>query len=114
MTIIGQGVKSRFFTTEDPIGKPIKVGNEWLTVVGVLEDRKVSAETAQRLGIRDANMDVYVPLPTMLLRYRNRGEVTQAGDGARGTRVEQRRRTTTPPRPTTSAPRSGTTISSTR
>src|SRR5204863_3867504 len=25
----------------------------------------------------DANMDVYVPLPTMLLRYRNRAEVTQ-------------------------------------
>ncbi len=78
VTIIGQGVKSRFFTTEDPIGRPIKVGNEWLTVVGVLEDRKVSQETAQRLGIRDANMDVYVPLPTMLLRYRNRAEVTQA------------------------------------
>ena len=77
VAIIGQGVKSRFFTTENPIGRPIKVGNEWLTVVAVLEDRKVSAETAQRLGIRDANMDVYVPLPTMLLRYRNRGEVTQ-------------------------------------
>jgi putative ABC transport system permease protein len=77
VAIIGQGVKSRFFTTENPIGKPIKVGNEWLTVVGVLEDRKVSAETAQHLGIRDANMDVYVPLATMLLRYRNRAEVTQ-------------------------------------
>ncbi|HTI62387.1 MAG TPA: ABC transporter permease [Gemmatimonadaceae bacterium] len=77
VAVIGQGVKSRFFTTQDPIGHTIKVGNEWLTVVGVLEDRKVSAETAQRLGIRDANMDVYVPLPTMLLRYRNRAEVTQ-------------------------------------
>ena len=77
VAIIGQGVKSRFFTTEEPVGRTIKVGNQWLTVVGVLEDRKVSAETAQRLGIRDANMDVYVPLPTMLLRYRNRAEVTQ-------------------------------------
>jgi putative ABC transport system permease protein len=77
VAIIGQGVKSRFFTTEDPIGRTIKVGNQWLTVVGVLEDRKVSAETAQHLGIRDANMDVYVPLSTMLLRYRNRAEVTQ-------------------------------------
>ena len=77
VTVIGQGVKSRFFTTEEPIGRPIKVGSQWLTVIGVLEDRKVSAETAQRLGIRDANMDVYVPLPTMLLRYRNRSEVTQ-------------------------------------
>jgi putative ABC transport system permease protein len=77
VTIIGQGVKSRFFTTEDPIGRTVKVGNQWLTVIGVLEDRKVSAETAQRLGIRDANMDVYVPLASMLLRYRNRAEVTQ-------------------------------------
>ena len=77
VAIIGQGVKSRFFTTEDPIGRTIKVGSQWLTVVGVLEDRKVSSETAQHLGIRDANMDVYVPLPTMLLRYRNRAEVTQ-------------------------------------
>jgi putative ABC transport system permease protein len=78
VTIIGQGVKSRFFTTENPIGGKIKVGGQWLTVVGVLADRKVSSENAQRLGIRDANMDVYVPLPAMLLRYRNRGEVTQA------------------------------------
>jgi putative ABC transport system permease protein len=78
VTIIGQGVKSRFFTTENPIGRTVKVGTQWLTVVGVLEDRKVSTETAKRLGIRDANMDVYVPLPTMLLRFRNRGEVTQA------------------------------------
>jgi putative ABC transport system permease protein len=78
VAIIGQGVKSRFFTTEDPIGRSVKVGNQWLTVIGVLEDRTVSAESAKRLGIRDASMDVYVPLPTMLLRYRNRGEVTQA------------------------------------
>ena len=77
VAIIGHGVKTRFFTTEEPIGKPIKVGNVWLTVVGVLEDRKVSNQTAQKLGIRDANMDVYVPLPTMLLRYRNRAQVTE-------------------------------------
>jgi putative ABC transport system permease protein len=77
VAIIGHGVKSRFFTTEEPIGKPIKVGNVWLTVVGVLEDRKVSDQTSQKLGIRDANMDVYVPLSTMLLRYRNRSVVTE-------------------------------------
>ena len=77
VAIIGQGVKSRFFTSENPVGRPVKVGTQWLTVVGVLEDRKVSSETAKHLGIRDASMDVFVPLPTMLLRFRNRGEVTQ-------------------------------------
>ena len=77
VAIIGQGVRSRFFTTEEPIGRPIKVGDSWLTVVGVLTDRQVAEQTSQRLGIRDANMDVYVPLTTMLLRYRNRAQVTQ-------------------------------------
>ena len=78
VAVIGQGVKARFFTTQDPIGHTVKLGTEWLTIVGVLEDRRVSSESAKRLGIRDADMDVYVPLPTMLLRFRNRSEVTQS------------------------------------
>jgi putative ABC transport system permease protein len=78
VAVIGYGVKSRFFTQQDPIGLPLKVGQNWLTVIGVLADRKVSGQNAQRLGIRDANMDVYIPAPTMLLRYRNRALVTQA------------------------------------
>jgi putative ABC transport system permease protein len=77
VAIIGRGVRTRFFTTEDPIGKAIKVGETWLTVVGVLTDRAVSEETSQRLGIRDANMDVYIPIHTALTRYRNRAKVTQ-------------------------------------
>ena len=77
MAIIGNGVRTRFFTTEDPIGKPLKVRDTWVTVVGVLTDRRFSEETSSRLGIRDANMDVYVPVHTMLLRFRNRGLVTQ-------------------------------------
>ncbi len=78
VAIIGHGVRTRFFTTEDPIGKPLKVGDNWVTVVGVLADRKVSDQTSQRLGIRDANMDVYVPIHTMLLRFRDRAQLTQA------------------------------------
>jgi putative ABC transport system permease protein len=70
-------VRTRFFTTEDPIGKPLKVGNNWLTVIGVLADRQVSSQTAQKLGIRDVNMDVYIPARTMLLRFRNRARLTQ-------------------------------------
>ncbi|MDQ6830022.1 MAG: ABC transporter permease [Gemmatimonadota bacterium] len=78
VAIIGFGVRTRFFTTESPIGKPIKVGESWLTVVGVLDDRHLTnAKNAGRLGIRDVNMDVYVPVHTMLLRYRNRAQLTQ-------------------------------------
>ncbi len=42
----------------------------------MLEDRELPEATASKLGIRDANMDVYVPLSTTLLRYRDRAQVT--------------------------------------
>jgi putative ABC transport system permease protein len=86
VAIIGYGVRTRFFTTEEPVGRAIKVGDSWLTVIGVLKDKRVSNETAQRLGIRDPNMDVYVPVRTMLLRYRDRAQLNQQDiqEAARG------------------------------
>jgi putative ABC transport system permease protein len=77
VAIIGHGVRTRFFTTEDPIGRPLKVGETWVTVIGVLRDRRVAQQAVQRLGIRDANMDVYVPVRTVLVRFRNRAQLTQ-------------------------------------
>jgi putative ABC transport system permease protein len=74
--IIGQGIKSRFFPIENPIGKSIKVGQHWLTIIGVLDERLVSKASISKLGIRDFNMDVYAPLQTVLVRYRNRDLVT--------------------------------------
>jgi putative ABC transport system permease protein len=76
VAIIGHGVRARFFTTEDPLGKRLKVAQGWVTVVGVLADRRVSEQTAQHLGVRDASMDVYVPVHTMLLRFRDRARLT--------------------------------------
>jgi putative ABC transport system permease protein len=77
VAVIGHGVRSRFFVTENPIGKRIKVGHSWLLVIGVLADRRIKSETAQRLGIRDVTMDVYIPVQTMLSRFRDRGRITQ-------------------------------------
>jgi putative ABC transport system permease protein len=78
VAIIGQGVRSRFFTTEDPIGKGLKIGGSWVTVIGVLRDRQVPTEASDRLGIRDANMDVYIPISTMLMRFRDRAKVKKS------------------------------------
>ena len=77
VAIIGNGVRSRFFTTEAALGSSLKVGEIWVTVVGVLADRHVSDAVTQQLGIRDVSMDVYLPVRTMLLRFRNRIELTQ-------------------------------------
>jgi putative ABC transport system permease protein len=74
--IIGSAVKSRFFPTEDPVGKGIKVGPHWLTIVGVMRERLVSQTSLSKLGIRDFNMDVYAPLQSVLIRYENRDLIT--------------------------------------
>ena len=76
--IIGKSIKSRFFSQENPIGKKIKMGNHWLRVIGVLEERHISKKSISNLGIRDYNMDVYTPIKTVLIRYENRGLVTEA------------------------------------
>jgi len=75
--IIGKSIATRFFHSEDPIGKYIKCGVSWLKVIGVLEERFVSESSISKLGIRDYNMDVYAPLQTVLVRYKNRAILTE-------------------------------------
>jgi putative ABC transport system permease protein len=77
VAIIGHGVRARFFTADQPLGGRIKVGRVWLTVIGVLADRRVTGDAIQRLGIRDANMDIYIPVRTMLRRIRDRAQLTE-------------------------------------
>ena len=74
--IIGKSIMTKFFPTETPIGKTIKVGNNWLKIIGVLEERLISESSIANLGIRDYNMDVYAPIQTVLVRYVNRDIVT--------------------------------------
>lgn len=87
--IIGSDVRAKFFAGDDPIGKQIKVGNIWLTVVGVLEKKELSTESIESLGIRNYNLDIFSPASTILLRFKNRGLITKddldltAGSGMR-------------------------------
>jgi len=76
--VIGNSIKVKFFPTENPIGKSIKMGGVWLKVIGVLEERYVSNASISKLGIRDYNMDVYTPVQTVLVRYKNRDLVTES------------------------------------
>lgn len=74
--VIGADVKTRFFAKQNPIGKKIKAGSIWLTVVGVLKKRELSTENIKNLGIRNYNLDIYVPVTSVLLRYKNRALIT--------------------------------------
>ncbi len=87
--IIGKKIKSKFFSEKNPIGKRIKCGKTWLTIIGVLQSRPTSKENLKSLGIRDYNADVYVPVQTALLRFKNRAAVTKQDIGNRGRNQNQ-------------------------
>lgn len=74
--IIGNKIRAKLFPNENPIGKQVKCGRTWLTIVGVAADRTTRTEIAG-MSLRDFNLDIYVPIQTVLLRYKNRSKVTQ-------------------------------------
>jgi putative ABC transport system permease protein len=67
--VLGAGVAGSLFGYDDPVGKMIKVEDQWLEVVGILESKTLFTETVGELAARDLNTDVYVPLSTFLNRF---------------------------------------------
>jgi putative ABC transport system permease protein len=78
--IIGPDVSAHLFPDEDPLGKQIKSGNIWLTVIGILEGVETNEKT-KNLGVSDYNKKVFTPLKTVLLRYKDRSLVNQSSFG---------------------------------
>ena len=70
--VIGDNIKNKFFSKEDPIGKYIKFDNVWLEVIGVLERTDVTLTRFENIGVNVMNDNIYIPIKTMLLRYQNR------------------------------------------
>jgi putative ABC transport system permease protein len=73
--VIGDNIKNRFFSTEDPIGKYIKCGDTWLQVIGLIERRDFTASASDELGISSTDNKIFVPVKTMLLRFKDRARV---------------------------------------
>ena len=70
--IIGKKIEKKLFTGESAIGKQIKVKDVWLQVIGIIEEKFISNNAQENLGIRDMNLDIYVPIQTFLVRYKDR------------------------------------------
>lgn len=93
VAIIGNNIRGIFFGNTNPIGKQIKAGNNWLTVIGVIEDRMVSQSAIENLGVSEFNNVIYTPVQTLLLRFQDRSAISiselqkaRAGGGSRSGR----------------------------
>lgn len=67
--VLGAGVAKSLFKHKNPIGKMIKLGDQWFEVIGVLKSKALFTETVGELASRDLNTDVYIPLTSFLERF---------------------------------------------
>ena len=62
--VLGANIARELFSYEDPVGRNIKLGDQWFEVAGVLKTKALFTETIGELAARDLNNDVYIPLST--------------------------------------------------
>jgi len=73
--VIGNNVKSKFFNQTSPIGEYIKVGENWLQIVGVAEKRDFTASASDEMGISSSDNKVFIPTQSFLIRYTDRSRI---------------------------------------
>lgn len=74
--VLGAGVANTLFKHEDPLGKMVKIDDQWMEVIGVLQSKTIFTETVGELAARDLNNDVYVPLSTFTNRFTRENALT--------------------------------------
>lgn len=67
--VIGSEIRSELFGYRNPIGRRIKIGESWFTVVGVMESKTMKEDKASIIKLRNINKDIYIPITTALKRF---------------------------------------------
>jgi len=75
--IIGKSIEAKYFKGEQALGKKIKIGRNWLTVIGVIKRRIAKKENLEKLGLEDNNSQVFIPIKTALVRFVDRGIIRE-------------------------------------
>jgi len=69
--VLGSDAKRRLFYFEDALGKQVKLHDQWFTVIGILQDKGAAGgKIGGVLEVRNTDEDIYVPLPTILRRFK--------------------------------------------
>ncbi|MEE9462439.1 MAG: ABC transporter permease [Bacteroidales bacterium] len=67
--VLGAVVATDLYPFEDPVGKSVKIEDQWFEVVGVMHNKSLFTETVGELASRDLNKDIYIPLSTFNKRF---------------------------------------------
>jgi macrolide transport system ATP-binding/permease protein len=62
--VLGADVQQKLFAFQNPIGKMVKIRNDWFRVIGTLENKILNPEKISSIQMNNINKDVYIPLST--------------------------------------------------
>lgn len=79
--VIGANIAAKVFSDTDPVNQYLKFGYVWLKVIGVLEKSDINLSAAENAGVNLVNDNVFIPVQTMLLRYKNRALINSKNIG---------------------------------
>jgi putative ABC transport system permease protein len=68
VAVLGEAARAALFPQEDPIGKYVKVNEQWLHVIGVVGPQMSSGGAIEGVSSQDLNNLIYVPLNCAMLR----------------------------------------------
>ncbi len=77
--VLGSEIKEKLFMYESPLNKEIKIDDQWFRIIGILASKKITPAGVKKLGLKDFNADIYVPITTMFHKLEGKGR-GQGGD----------------------------------
>ena len=67
--VLGFNAKKALFAFEDPIGKVVRIGDDNMTVVGVMADKYIGRGKVEGFELKNLNEDVYIPFSTARKKF---------------------------------------------
>ena len=86
--LLGSTLSKLLFPKTNPIGKTVRIGSLNLQVIGVIKKMGGIADNLQSMGISDYNNELYVPIETLLSRYKDRGKINVQNNWSWGGKKE--------------------------
>src|SRR5204862_913758 len=68
VTVLGEAAAAALFGTDDPVGKYVKVNDQWFRVVGVAGPQLTVQADVAGIPAQDRNNIIYVPLYSSVFR----------------------------------------------
>ncbi len=75
--LIGSNLAIKLFAGKNPIGKTLKTNRLQLSIIGIISPGEKIGESLQNIGMNNYNDEIFVPINTVLRRYKDRGRITE-------------------------------------